>query len=54
MIMMPPSVADFGNPDTYVGGSDACIERILRCQDLEALPTTTEARADIGGDTINI
>ena len=41
-------------PDTYVGGSDACIERILSCRDLEALPITTEARVDLGGDTINI
>lgn len=45
---------EIDNPDTYVGGSDACIERILSCRDLEALPTTTEARADLGGDTINI
>ena len=40
--------------DTYVGGSDACIERVLSCRDLEALPITTEARVDFGGDTINI
>ena len=40
--------------DTYVGGSDACIERILSCRDLEALLITTEARVDSGGDTINI
>ena len=45
---------EIDNPDTYVGGSDVCIERILSCRDLEALPTTTEARADFGGDTINI
>ena len=45
---------EIDNPDTYVGGSDACIERILSCRDLEALPTTTEARVDLGGDTINI
>ncbi len=40
--------------DTFVGGSDACIERILSCRGLEALPITTEARVDSGGDTINI
>jgi hypothetical protein len=40
--------------DTYVCGSDACIEQILSCRDLETLPTTIEARVDFGGDTINI
>ena len=40
--------------DTYVGGSSECIEAILSCKDLEALPTTLDARLDIGGDTINV
>ena len=40
--------------DTYVGGSNACIERILSCRELEALRVTTEARVDFWGDTINI
>ena len=38
--------------DTYVGGSSECIEAILSCKDLEALPTMLDARLDIGGDTI--
>ena len=40
--------------ETYVGGSEGCIQRILSCRDLEALPTTIEARVDFGGDTLNI
>ncbi len=44
---------EIDNPDTYVGGSAACIGRILSCQDLEALTITVEARIDLGGDTIN-
>lgn len=39
--------------DTYVGGSPECIEAVLGSPDLEALPTTIDARVDIGGDTIN-
>ena len=39
---------------TYIGGTDECIERILNCPDLEALPTQLEARVDSGGDTINL
>lgn len=39
--------------DTYVGGSEACIQRILNSPDLEALPTTIGARVDLGADTIN-
>ena len=39
--------------DTYVGGSQECIEAVLRNPDLEALPTTLDARLDLGGDTIN-
>ena len=40
--------------ETYVGGSNACIQSILSCPDLEALPASIEARVDFGGDTINI
>ena len=39
--------------DTYVGGSTECIDAVLRNPDLEALPTTLDARVDIGGDTVN-
>ena len=39
--------------DTYVGGSEDCIEAVLSNPDLEALPTTLDARLDLGGDTIN-
>ena len=40
--------------DTYIGRSTDCIERILSCPELEALPATIEARIDFGADTINI
>lgn len=39
--------------DTYVGGSKDCIEAVLGSPDLEALPTTRDARVDIGGDDVN-
>ena len=39
--------------DTYVGGSLECIEAIMSNPDLEALPTTLDARLDLFGDTIN-
>ena len=39
--------------DTFAGGSRECIEAVLGNPDLEALPTTLDARVDIGGDTIN-
>ena len=39
--------------DTYIGGSRECIEALLSNPDLEALPTTSDARLDLGGDTIN-
>ena len=39
--------------DTYVGGSEECVEAVLDNLDLEALPTTLDARLDVGGDTIN-
>ena len=39
--------------DTYVGGSRECIEAIMSNPDLEALPTTLDARLDLGGDIIN-
>ena len=39
--------------DTYVGGSESCIERILNCPDLEALPVSIDARIDWGADIVN-
>ena len=39
--------------DTYVGGSLGCIEAVLSSPDLEALPTSLDARLDLGGDIIN-
>ena len=39
--------------DTYVGGSEECIQSILGNPDLEALPTTLDARIDLSADTIN-
>ena len=38
---------------TYVGGSAACIERVLAHPELEALPIAIDARVDAYGDTIN-
>ena len=46
-------VTDIDLAETYVGGSHACIERIVGDDELEALRTTTDARVDIGGDRIN-
>ena len=40
--------------DTYVGGSSECIEAILSNRELEALPSTLDARLDLGGDSINV
>ena len=40
--------------DTYIGGSKACIERVLGRPDLEALPIGLGARVDASGDTINV
>ena len=39
--------------DTYVGGSQKCIKAILTNPHLEALPTSLDARLDLGADTIN-
>ena len=39
--------------DTYVGGSEECIEAVLSNPDLEVLPTTLDARLGVDGDTIN-
>ena len=43
---------DFNN--TFVGGSAACIERVLAHPELEALPIAIDARVDVYGDTINV
>ena len=40
--------------DTYVGGSEECISRILDDPRLEALPASIEDRIDFGADTINV
>ena len=37
----------------YVGGSGECIQAVLEHPDLEALPTSLDARLDVGGDTVN-
>ncbi len=39
---------------TFVGGSAACIERVLAHPELEALPIAIDARVDAFGDTINV
>ena len=39
--------------DTYVGGSLECVQAVLDHPDLEALPTSLDARLDLGGDTVN-
>ena len=39
--------------DTYVGGTLECIEAVMDHPDLEALPTSLDARLDLGGDTVN-
>ena len=39
--------------ETYVGGSAACIERVLAHPELEALPIALDARVDAFGDTVN-
>ena len=39
--------------DTFVGGSESCIERILNCPDLEALPVRIDDRIDGGADMVN-
>ncbi len=44
---------DIDSYDTYVGGSDACIEQILKCPDLEALPVSIDSRIDGDADMVN-
>ncbi len=39
--------------DTFVGGSEECVEAVLSNPDLEVLRTTLDAILHIGGDTIN-
>jgi hypothetical protein len=39
--------------DTYVAASEPCVEQITTDPNLEAFPTTLEARVDADGDTIN-
>ena len=40
--------------DTFIGGSEECIQRILAHPDLEAFPATIDTRIDFGSDTINL
>jgi hypothetical protein len=40
-------------PETYVGGSEACIKRILADDQLETLRTRPDARVDINADNLN-
>jgi len=40
-------------PETYVGGSQACIEQILADDQLESIQTRSDARVDINADTVN-
>ena len=40
-------------PETYVGGSQACIDRILADDQLEAIQTRINARVDSEADTLN-
>ena len=44
---------DVDGYDTFVGGSEACIERIVNCPDLEALPVSIDSRIDGGADMVN-
>ena len=39
--------------DTFVGGSEACVERILNCPELESLPFSIDDRIDGGADMVN-
>jgi hypothetical protein len=45
---------DIDLSDTYIGGSDECIDRVLADGKIEAFRTTLDARVDIDGDTINL
>ena len=45
---------DIDSLDSYIGGSEACIERILEHPDLEAFPTTVDTLANGIGDSINL
>ena len=40
-------------PETYVGGSQACIDRILSDDRLESIQTRSDARVDINADSVN-
>ncbi len=44
---------DIDLADTYIGGSEECISRILSDGEIEAFRTTLNARVDIDGDTMN-
>lgn len=40
--------------DTYVAGSEACIEQVMNEPALEVFPASLNARVDIGSDVINV
>jgi hypothetical protein len=44
---------DIDSSETYVAGSEACINRVVSDPGLEAFATTPEARIDVDGDVIN-
>ena len=46
-------VTDVDAMETWIGGSAACIERVLNHPQLEAFPITPDTRPDYGQDTIN-
>ena len=46
-------VTDVDAMETWIGGSAACVERVLNHPQLEAFPITLDARPDSGGDAIN-
>ncbi len=40
-------------PETYVGGPETCLNRILAGDQLEAIRTRIDARVDINADQVN-
>ena len=46
-------VTDVDAMETWIGGSAACVERVLNHPQLEALPITLDARPGSGGGAIN-
>lgn len=44
---------DIDLTETYIGGGQACINRVIADPDLEAFQVSLEARVDVDGDVIN-